>query len=93
MSKQQAGRGGVVDELLHLVLGAHSSHIPVNSMLAAAAEPPSSPSSRRPHFLWSMKYLQHTEQRRTQTAIYLRYLSRFSGMGVRRAHSLHVGCI
>lgn len=42
----QAGHGGVVDELLHLVPRAHSSHIPVNPVLAAVAEPPSSPSSR-----------------------------------------------
>lgn len=35
----------------------------------------------------------HCERRRTQTAIYLPYLSRFSGTGVRRAHSFHVGCI
>lgn len=49
-------------------------------------------SSCQPRFLWSMKYLRHTERRRTQTAIYLRYRSRFSRTGVALSTQLHVGC-
>lgn len=93
MSKQQAGHGGVVDELLHLVLRAHSSHIPVNRALAAVAEPPPPQQSAATLPLEHEIPSAHCERRRTQTAIYLRYLGRFSGMGVRRAHGLHVGCI
>lgn len=93
MSKQQAGRGGVVDELLHLVLRAHSSHIPAKSALAAVVEPPPPPQSAATLPLEHEIPSAHCERGRTQTAIYLRYLGRFSGTGVRRARGLHVGRI